>query len=258
MASRPQISSLDQARQHIATKLQRAGAKGADSPITPNTPREQRILFEEALREMTAANEIVAIGTGTKNKFFLREFRPSLENATAKIERYAAVRHPALLDQFELGKALVTAEKALLAAAIESLESNVRLVRLVRGGAVVFAHADSLRAALGVAASTSTSSSRESSSPSTLVAEPVSMNGRRVRDAYQTLVRRSGFLDVEIAALWREAGVRLADLKAWLEAEHRDGRADFYLGDWSLADDAAREAAIVLRGERYLLTRLEE
>jgi hypothetical protein len=37
----------------------------------------------------------------------------------------------------------------------------------------------------------------------------------------------------------------------------REGGAALSLGDWSLADEETRAAAVTLDGERYLLVRLE-
>src|SRR5260221_4040307 len=78
-----------------------------------------------------------------------------------------------------------------------------------------------------------------------------------VRRSYEDLVRLAGFPDVEIATLQRQSGVPMAALKEWLLAEHQGGRAIFGIGDWSLADEATRAGVIELRGDRYLLVRLE-
>ncbi|MEI9894856.1 MAG: hypothetical protein WDN28_13470 [Chthoniobacter sp.] len=240
MASSVRNLTPEEARRKITEKLRKGGTKGAGSPVTPKMPADKRIVFEQALEEMAATGLIVALPTATKPKYFLREFAPSAETAAVKIERYAESKHPTLLAQTQLKTALSPIEKPFLVQAIQALESQVRLIRLLRGKAFVFAHADSLRAALGVTTKA-----------------PI-FDPQAVRRAYHTLVTRTGFRDVEIAALQRESGAPLAELKEWLQAEHHDGRADFYFGDWSLSDAQTREGAIELRGERYLLVRLEE
>jgi len=243
MASRSRNFTLEEALEKIVARLRKAGAKGAASPVTAKMPAAQRQIYEEAIREMAAAGFLVAVSGGAKTKYFLPDFAPSAATAAVKIARLAAAKHPVLLAVADYKKALTTPEKPFLAEAVQDLESAARLIKLVRGKAFVFAHADSLRALLGPAA-------RDS--------ETVAIDGARVRASYRALVARTGFPAVEIVALHRETGLPLHDMQAWLHAEHRAGRAVFGLGDWSLADDAARAAAIELRGERHLLVRLED
>jgi hypothetical protein len=235
--------TLEEARKKIVAKLRKAGAKGAASPVTAKTPAAQRETYEEALGEMAAAGSLVAVPVGAKTKYFLPEFAPSAATAAVKIERLAAAKHPVLLAVTDFKKALSPPEKSFLPEAVQHLESATRLIKLVRGKAFVFAHADSLRALLGQPARN---------------AAAVAIDGPQLRGVYRALAARTGFPAVEIAALQHETAVPLSELKSWLLAEHRSGRAVFGLGDWSLADDAARAAAIELRGDRHLLVRLED
>jgi hypothetical protein len=243
MAARPRNFTLEDAREKIAARLRKAGAKGAASPVTPKTSAAQREAYEAVLGQMIAAGSLVAVPAAAKTKYFLPEFAPSAATAAEKIERMAAMKHPVLLAITDFKKALSPPEKSFLAEAVQRLESAARLIKLVRGKAYVFAHADSLRALLG--------------QPPRNV-ETVTIDRSQLRAAYCALSARTGFPAVEIAALQREAGVPLAELKAWLLSEHRAGRAVFGLGDWSLADDVARAAAIELRADRHLLVRLED
>ena len=65
------------------------------------------------------------------------------------------------------------------------------------------------------------------------------------------------FPDVKIASLRAALDPASADaLAARLVGLWREGRAALSQGDWSLADAATRDAAVVLHGERYLLVRL--
>ncbi len=74
--------------------------------------------------------------------------------------------------------------------------------------------------------------------------------------AYTRLVRESGgFPDVKIAHLRSATGH--APLAGRLIALWREGRATLSLGDWSLADETTRAAAVELDGEKYLLVRLD-
>jgi hypothetical protein len=147
-----------------------------------------------------------------------------------------------LLALADFKKALAAHEKALLAEAVQWLSEDRRLVRLVRGKVFVFAHAASLRAALFQNHADS---------------KPEEIDRQKVREAYHALTMKTGFPAVEIAALQRESGAEMVALKTWLMGEHRNGRAVFALGDWSLADDTMRRGAVELRGDRHLLVRLE-
>lgn len=211
--------------------------------MTAKTLLPLRQTYEGALREMAAAGSVVAVPVGKKTMYYLPEFAPSAATAAVKIERLAALKHPALLTVSDFMKALSPTEKPFLPEAVHRLESAARLIKLVRGKVFFFAHADSLRPLLGQPAP---------------AAVPIAIDAPRVRGAYRTLAARTGFPAVQIAALGRETAVPLDDLKSWLLAEHRAGRAVFGFGDWSLADEAARAAAVELRGDQHLLVRLED
>jgi hypothetical protein len=78
----------------------------------------------------------------------------------------------------------------------------------------------------------------------------------RVRRAYADIVKQTGFPAVPISALQNQSGVLLSALKSWIKEQYANGSAVLSFGDWSLADDAKRAAAVELNGERYLLVRL--
>ncbi len=68
-----------------------------------------------------------------------------------------------------------------------------------------------------------------------------------------------GFPDVKISALQHALGPSGATaLAAHLTALWREGRATLSLGDWSLASEETRAAAVELDGEKYLLVRLDD
>ena len=257
MPSRKPSLTAEQARTKIADKLRKAGDKGVTGFVTAKTSSEQQALYAEVLGEMLASASVARISGGPKPKYFAREFAPNAARAGAKIEQYAALKHPLLLAPAGLKKALSPVEKPFLAEAIQRLQSDLRLIRLRYGKAFVYAHADSLRAVLGTAISHVAPASATPEPPLLHPASVTGLDPRKVREGYRSLVGRTGFPDVEIAALHREAGGTLSDFKAWLLAELHAGRADLYLGDWSLADEATRAAAIEAGGERYLLVRLK-
>jgi hypothetical protein len=243
MAPRARVFTIGNAREKISEKLRKAAGKGAATFVTASAAPEKRAVFDQAVGEMISEKRVVLNSSTAKPKYYLPEFAPSPSKAAEKIEQFAAIQHPLVLALAGFKKALAADEKPFLAEAIQSLEAEKRLLQLRCGRSLVFAHADSLRAMLGISAG---------SGPARSV-DPATM-----REAYLALVRRTGFPDVEISALQRETGIDMAALKAWLLAEREQGRANLYLGDWSLADERKRAGAIELRGERYLLVRLEE
>jgi hypothetical protein len=222
----------------------RAGAKGATSPVTSRTNDQKRLLYGQALEALEAERAVYVDRSKAKPRYFSREYAPTMEGAAAKMEQLAARRHPALVTMVELKKGLSANEKTLVTQALESLEIGKRIVKFIHGKSVLFAHGDSLRALLGT-----------ERQPVRAVA---AASDEAIRHAYENLVRLKGFPFVEIAALQHHSEVPMPALKDWLLALHRRGLANFGSGDWSLSDEETRAGVIEMRGERYLLVRLED
>ena len=176
---------------------------------------------------------------------------PTLEAVAAKLlEGFASGESPALWKDAELKKRLAAAERPLLAEALSRLQQERQVLALTQGKSVLHLFAGPLRSWL-----TNDAVMVESPTPHDV---PGHLSGD-ILAVYERLVRQSGgFPDVKIASL-RDAldppaaGTLSARLLEWW----REGRATLSLGDWSLADEAAREAAVKLNGEQYLLVRLE-
>ena len=145
---------------------------------------------------------------------------------------------PALWRKTDFGGELTGAEKPFLDAALARLQGERRLVALSYGKSVYFAFADALHAP---------------PAPAPVAADDL-MN------VYRRLVRESGgFPDVKIAGLARGVGPAGArGLAGRLTALWRSGDVTLSLGDWSLASEETRAAAVELDGEKYLLVRFEE
>ena len=143
-----------------------------------------------------------------------------------------------LWSKTDLGRLLSRPEKASLDAALMRLQADGRLVALAHGSRVWFAFADALRARLAVAPG------------------PVS---EKLPMVYRRLVRESGgFPDVKISVLARALEPSAArGLPERLKAMWRAGEATLSLGDWSLASEETRAAAVEMDGEKYLLVRFE-
>ncbi len=153
---------------------------------------------------------------------------------------------PALWSRAELGRRLTPAERPGLDAALARLQEDRQVLALGQGRSVFYAFVGPLRRWLDGAAVVEEGS-------------PVGVGPRALDEAYQRLVRESGgFPDVKISALRAALGpVSGGTLAAELVARWRRGEATLSLGDWSLASEETRAAAVELDGEKYLLVRLE-
>jgi len=78
-----------------------------------------------------------------------------------------------------------------------------------------------------------------------------------VRDAYQHFRLHLGFDAIAISRVNERARVPLNALKAWLLQESRAGRVHLTKGDWSLAPEEARAAAVTINAEPHLCMRLD-
>jgi hypothetical protein len=230
--------TVETIQREILAKLATVAEKGVTSFVTATTSELKRSLLEQALTDLEAGGRIYVDRNGRKAKYLSNEYKPRIDGIAKKIEQFAARWHPQLLTVAELMKALAPNEKGLASKAFETLEADRQLVKLNHKTSVVFAHGESLRAMLGVA-------------------DKVEVDGPAIHHAYRDLVRLTGFPDVGIATLQRHSEVPMSTLKNWLIEEHRQGRAVFGLGDWSLADAETRAGVIELRGERYLFVRLK-
>lgn len=248
MSSETKPFSADKARRLVVEKLRDAGSDGVASLVTAKTPAPKRAAIEQALSQLEATREVVVDRRKVKPRFFLREMAPDvplLDEVCENLVAATAAAHPQLLAAAELKERLRKPERVLLTPAIERLVRDRQLIALRRGTAEVFAHGDSLRAACAIG------------QPPALEDEAAFSPGP-VRRAYRELVQGTGFPAVEIVALQQGAGVIADELKEWLLGEYRAGRALLSLGDWSLADEAARAAAVELGGEKYLRVELRD
>ena len=167
----------------------------------------------------------------------------TVESVTARLLALPQPGGPvpvALWTKAELGRALSRAEKPHLDAALARLQEDRRLLMLGHGESVFFAFAEPLREWLGTGVAMTEAAGD-------------------LPDVYRRLVRESGgFSDVKISALARALGPGVAvGLAERLKALWRMGDATLSLGDWSLASEETRAAAVELDGEKYLLVRLE-
>lgn len=171
-----------------------------------------------------------------------RPVLPSVESVAARLEQTARDEFPALATRPRWKIALKShrEEAGLLEPAIAHLLDMGRLIRLLYRKA---------------------SKAEEVFLPLEMLVAPAppsrgAFSPGPVREAYRRLAARTGFPAVPIATLQQESAAEIASLQSWLVEEHRAGRAILSRGDWSLADEAKRAAAVEWQGDAYLLVRL--
>ena len=237
--------TADDARRTVLAKVAKAGAKGATSLYAPKTAEPKRGLLEEAAAALEREQLLFVDRRKAKPRFFAQEHRPALPTAecvAVRLEEIAAADFPALATRARWKTALkgCREEALLLESALEHLLSTGRLLRLLYRKASaaeeVFVPVSALPAA---------------GSPKALAFSP-----EPVRQAYASLASRTGFPAVDISQLSAESGTDLEALKNWLTEEYRAGRAILSRGDWSLAGEDKRLAAVEWQGQAYLLVRL--
>lgn len=227
----------------ILSKLEAAGADGLKKAPLLGKGKKAQAPKLAALELLVARREVVRLGTEKSPVFVLRRFYNPLEMAYAAIESKAVPGTAKLYTDKELGIGLAKHVKEKLADAVRLLVNEKKLLRAQRAKSVYYLHATAILPLVGDGPADPASG-----------AEEVSLE--RVRQAYESVVRASGFSDVLIVDLQWACAVPLEKLKPFLLAQSRAGQVAPSRGDWSLADPAARAAAIELQGEPYLRVRL--
>ena len=205
------------------------------------------------LAALVTEGRVGLLGTGTAARYFLAEHLPTAVSVAARLRAAGAFvagvasTPPTLWKAAELRRKLPRYEHALFEAAMDHLQAHRQVIPLRHGRSVFVAFTGPLRVWL---------EDDVAEPPSLPVVPATETDDAALFFAYTRLVRESGgFPDVKIAALQPATGD--APLAARLVALWREGRATLSLGDWSLADDPTRAAAVNLDGDQYLLVRLE-
>ena len=236
-----------------------AGANAAGLRLAGQSPAAAA--RREALDALVAGGVVGRLGAAKAARYFLAEHLPTAATVGARLLALGAYgpgaldTPPVLWKEAELRRELPAHERPLLGPALDHLQAGRQVVPLRHGRSAFVAFAGRLRVGLEEAAADAPAPAPGPAAPPGEATEGA--DDAALFEAYRRLVRESGgFPDVKIAHLRRAAGdaalpVRLATL--W-----REGRATLSLGDWSLADEAARAGAVELDGEKYLLVRLDD
>ena len=248
-------------RGKIIEALHPAGAEGLRAGallrqiITPQAgkrpAKEAKAALEnemgQTLASLTASGEIVNFGTAKTPCYVLAEFDRRTDWACATLEGKETPGRATLYNSAALRKGhRKGVTRGIVEQAIERLVLAGRLIEVRPGKTVYYLHASSILPLIRPDRRLAAADSRE----------PAPFSPATIRAAYNNLVRETGFADVPIADLYERVDTSMEALQAWLREESRAGRAVPTRGDWSLAGDAVRAAALQLRGEPHLQIRL--
>lgn len=252
-ASSPAAGSVSKAS--LLGKLRKAGEKGLTLGKFGLKSKNARALLEPALAELEANKLVTRAVASGRAVYYLSRFAPGLESVSGKLERQARESRGLLLSKEDLKRALGKAEIAFFTPALCRLLGEKVLVKLQhaargkRNGSEretdFYLHRATLQEKMN----------------ETFRPEPAggsfSSGGRGLLQAYQDLLLRNGFPDVEIAELQQELGIPMPEVNARILEEREAGRAVLSFGDWSLASEKTRSGAIEINGDRYLRVRFQ-
>ena len=249
------VLNLEFHKEKILQKLAAAGPAGlTKSKLGVKNPRSAA---GRALKELEKDRQIANLGSVKKTWYVLNEHFKPLEIACERIETAAlAVKPPKpdtteLLSRKDLEKGCTGEVHKKVEEALDRLARQRTLLKMRRGRTVYFVHTESLRHLVQPAAPASPDVPRE-------VQPSAALNRGLVMQAYQRVSRRTGYSSISIYELQQESRLPLDQIKAFILEESRNGNAVLSLGDWSLSSEAARSAAVDIRGDRYLLVRFKD
>lgn len=239
-------------------RLEKGRGQSAKESAGPALPPRRT-----ALASLIAEGRVIAPTNERGRRYILKEAVPTIERVGAKLLALtsgAPEKSPALWRKSELSRAFSADERPLLSATLAWIEERRGLLRVADGsrdGRFLFTEPLRRWLELGKAAPPKTPAPDPDSAP-----DPDTSTGNfsDLLAAYARAVRESGgFPDVKISALQRALPSSAASsLPERLRALWREGQVTLSLGDWSLASEEMRKAAVELDGEHYLLVRFEE
>ena len=234
----------EEARASVLLGLRRSAGRGAT--LVQLGCRKVGDVRHRAIRALVGEGAVVVFGDGRNALAVVADRAPTEEALARKIDARASMKRGCALGREDVAAWCSAAEEFLLDAVLRSLVKSGRLIALRHGEATLYAHANSF-----------VGGHRESVARPQEPEKPAGHDVHfRMVEAYRRLVERDGFSDVVIAELRREAGVPQEQLVTHLLEQSRCGRAHLGRGDWSLADEATRQAAVMVAGEPHLRVRL--
>jgi hypothetical protein len=239
----------------VLAKLKQAGAKGLSLARLGPKSKNARALLDRTLADLAAHKSVTQVVTSGRAIYYLSQFAPGLESVSAKLERQAREAGGSLLSRDDLKALLTKPEIPYFTPALCRLLGEKVLVKLQhiarrsrngnRRETDFYLHRATLQEKTAETFRPDSGDGRFSSGAKMLL------------QAYHDLVLRNGFPDVEIAELQQELGIPIPEVATQILEERDAGRAVLSFGDWSLASEKTRLAAIQIDGERYLRVRFQ-
>ncbi|WP_395745632.1 hypothetical protein [Prosthecobacter sp.] len=226
----------------ILAKLEAAGDTGLTKSSLTKISGSANKVFARLVSERAVMN----LGTSKKTLYVLAKHYRPLELAYALLEKKAMPGKAVLFLSKELERGCVGAVKKAVPEAIKRLIQDKKLISVQRGRSRYYLHSASIRSCLNL----------NDAEPPTKTAEADHLIDEGViRQAYDSLVQEAGYADVRISDLQQRSGVQLDTLKPWLLNQSREGRIAPTRGDWSLAGEDEKAAAIQIDGQPHVRIR---
>lgn len=227
--------TVEDCKDRIISRLRDAGAMGLTrSGLGIRGKKDTATAYLDALDVLERELRIGNLGTPSTPRYVAREHYRPLELAYAHVEAKAVPGNPKLYIASELRRGLKGAIKDKADEAITLLARDGKLLRFVRGNTAFFLHTT----ALGGSVSAKPTLTRD-----------------QVLAAYREIVKATGLSNVLIEHLRRRLQVPMDELADLLVEECRAGRAVPSRGDWQLASEATRAAAVDIDGQAHLIIR---
>jgi hypothetical protein len=240
-------------KQGIINKLREAGAKGLNKTqlgIKSKSPKDS------AVKSLEKEQKIANLETGNKTLYVLKEFYKPLEMAYNRVEK-AVLSKPGLFSKSavfkECEKGCPGKVRKEIENAVDWLVKENKLLKLKYRNFFLYLHVSKIQSLLPAVDPVS----ELQAAPQENKKLP-ELNRERVLEAYRKVSQRVGFSNIEIYQLQQELGIPIEQLKEFLLNESRNGTAFPSFGNWQLASEASRKAAIYINGEPHLVIRFKE
>ena len=251
--------TVESQKEKMLSKLREAGPAGLTKARLG--VKDTKGKAAQALRELLTERRVAHLGSPTRTCYVLIEHFNPLERACERVEKTALSRKSTredtieLLIKKELQKGCEGEIRRKVDEAVDWLVKETRLLKLRRNRSFYFVHAEKLNDLLKLRKVESNYIEARSQPASPERAYII--DRQHVLAAYQRLMSRLGYSNVEISELRQELNIPMGELQSFLLEESSRGHAVLSLGDWSVSSDEIRSGAIELFGKPHLLVRFD-
>lgn len=235
-------------RQEILDKLHQGGAKGLSTGALriPNSGTKKGKLCRELLKKLLKSGEIGNLGNTRRPRYVLIEHFNPLEIACDALAARAKKNAKKLGSKNSLSQGIKGAAEKKIDEALKLLVAQGRLIRLSWSGNPVYLHVSNLPQP------SNPLESATKTQPSTDIDE------KAIQKAYRETVQEFGYADVMIHEIFLRHSGDLDTFKSALLQACETGQAIPNIGDWSLASEDERKAALYIGGRPHLRIRFKD